>query len=175
VTGATYRNLTLSVPLIAAIALFGLSMPLTLEQLAMIPVYFVAFNLMEYLLHRGPMHHAGTPLFDHTRIHHRAFHFRHLYITKDTDNFSVVTPLYVCGLVAGMTAIPALILGWHWGAFIVGCSMAYYFVEEILHYAAHTRRLGQFGNHHRMHHRMMTCNYNINFPLCDWIFGTRRT
>lgn len=169
ITGRWYRNVTLATPPLLAGLLLWQASPLTWTDAALTPFYFLAMNLIEYVLHRWPMHRPGSLLYDHTRIHHRAFHAGHLYVECDDDNFSAVTPLYVCALVLIGIAPAAGLLGWRDGLFLMGFGAAYYFVEELLHYLAH---VGRFGRHHLRHHAYAGWNYNINFPVFDWVFET---
>lgn len=166
--GALYRNVTLSTPLVLTIALWAVLPPTRLD-LALLPVYFVGMNLIEYLLHRWPMHHAGTPMFDHTRIHHGAFTRRHPIVQCDEDNYSVVTPIYVYALMLILAIGLALVFR---RPFLLPFASAYYFVEEFLHYCAHSG--GVYGRHHLRHHDFSGCNFNINFPIFDSVFGTKR-
>jgi len=171
-TGKLYSLVTLALPLLLSLLFLWLAMPFAWLDLALIVPYFLAFNLIEYLLHRWPMHRPGTALYEHVTVHHHAFPPSHLYITEDRDNFSVVVPAYVCiGLLAAMAPI-GFTIGIHAGFFLLGIGMAYYFVYELLHYAAHAGVRSRFARHHLAHHQIAGCNYNINFPILDWVVGT---
>ena len=62
--------------------------------------------------------------------------------------------------------------------------LAYYFVYEWFHYAHHLRQeswlgrralVGWLRTHHTRHHelaRMEKGNFNVSFPLWDWLLGT---
>jgi sterol desaturase/sphingolipid hydroxylase (fatty acid hydroxylase superfamily) len=67
----------------------------------------------------------------------------------------------------------------------LAAAMAYFLNYEWLHFAYHCdprSRVGRFPGvqrlrrPHRDHHNpslMMHYNFNITYPLCDWLFGTR--
>jgi sterol desaturase/sphingolipid hydroxylase (fatty acid hydroxylase superfamily) len=72
------------------------------------------------------------------------------------------------------------------GLLYVATAMGYFLAYEWLHFCHHLSDtspvarlpfLRALREHHRVHHdpsRMTACNFNITFPICDAIFGTRR-
>ena len=64
------------------------------------------------------------------------------------------------------------------------CGIAYFLNYEVLHLAYHlpeqhwlarSRLVSKLRWLHALHHdprRMATSNFNISYPLCDWLFGT---
>jgi hypothetical protein len=176
--GTTYRNLTLAVPAICATAILLAAAPFHWRDLALGPAYFLAFNLMEYALHRWLMHRPGTFLFDHVAIHHGLFNASHPYIADDSDNFRAVVPLYAAAAIEAGICLPAIPL-WiyvshHDAPFLAGCGFAYYFLNEIVHYGWHSGLWPAAARHHMRHHDIGGCNWNFSLPLFDWVFSTKR-
>ena len=158
-----------------------------------IPLTFLYANLSEYLGHKGPMHHKkrflGQIFHRHTLEHH-AF-FTNEFPTFDTtqDFKAVLFPPILLIFFNGAFALPV-------GAvlyFLVSANVAFLFVltsilyflnYELLHFAYHMDPQSWVGKlplmdrlrqHHIRHHdrRLMTrYNFNITYPICDYLFGT---
>lgn len=165
----------------------------TLGELTTVPLAFLIANLGEYLGHRGPMHHRRrglTLLYErHARQHHRFYTHDAMAAESPRDFQMVLFPpvmlLFFLGALA--TPIGALLhvvvapnVGWLWGATV----MSYFLTYEWLHLAYHLPPDGWVGrrglvrrlrHHHTVHHdqrRMAHANFNITFPVADWLFGT---
>lgn len=163
-----------------------------LEWLA-IPFTAVYANLAEYWGHRGPMHHLtrglGLIFERHTRQHHRFFSADLMPIDGLRDLRAVLFPPILMTFFIAAFAAPAALLvtaltsanaGWLFAA----TSLAYFLNYEFLHLAYHlppehpVARLplvGRLKRLHQAHHdpRLMTrFNFNITYPLGDWLFGT---
>jgi hypothetical protein len=166
--------------------------PTPLELLA-VPISFLITNFGEYLGHRGPMHHRRrgmTILFErHARQHHRFYTHDAMAAESPRDFQMVLFPPVMLVFFLGMLAFPigALLhyaispnVGWLFGA----TAMTYFLTYEWLHFAYHLppdgwvgrRRLVQVLRRHHTHHhdqrRMTHTNFNITFPIADWVFGT---
>ncbi len=196
--GPSYRGWlhfsTTTVGALAAIivAVVMVDAPTALELLA-VPLSFFLTNLGEYLGHRGPMHHRRrgmSILFErHARQHHRFYTHDAMAAESHRDFQMVLFPPVMLIFFLGMLAFPigALLhelispnVGWLFGA----TAMSYFLTYEWLHFAYHLppdgwvgrRRLVQvLRRHHTLHHdqrRMTHTNFNITFPIADWIFGT---
>ena len=178
--------------LVLAIALSRLSAVTGTEWLT-VPLTFGVANLGEYLGHRGPMHHPRRGLQRvykrHTGQHHRFFTREAMSYGSSRDFFMVLFPpvlqIFFLGFIATPLAALAFVLatanvGW----LFVATVMAYYLVYEVLHFCHHLPAEGWLGRapllsalrrHHALHHDprwMQRANFNITFPICDWIFGT---
>jgi sterol desaturase/sphingolipid hydroxylase (fatty acid hydroxylase superfamily) len=159
------------------------------------PAFFIVANLIEWTVHKYPMHHPSTPRIlykNHTLIHHLAFTNRNMPITRTAELGLVMMPWYtMLGLfvfaspvmiVAGLLRGPGLA-----GVFLLA-AVAYFLMYEVLHASYHlpdavlnrvgVGRLRLFRAaqaHHRHHHvltRMSRVNFNVTFPLMDRLLGT---
>jgi hypothetical protein len=161
----------------------------------LLPAFFVVANFIEWAVHKNPMHRPLTPRIlykNHTLIHHRAFLETTMPITRTRELGLIMMPWYtMLGLFIVASPVAFLAAWWRgWGAAgIFFLSAALYFVTyEGLHALYHLpdatlRRIGLHGRlfdrmraHHRHHHRldrMSHVNFNVTFPLMDWLLGTR--
>jgi hypothetical protein len=158
-----------------------------------VPLSAVYVNLAEYWGHRGPMHHLtrGLRLIyeRHTRQHHRFFTHEAMPIDGLRDFRAVLFPPILMIFFLSAFALPAGLLlsvvatpnvAWLFGA----TSLAYFLNYEFLHLAYHlppahpVARLpliGRLKQLHTAHHdprRMASSNFNITYPLGDWLFQT---
>jgi hypothetical protein len=166
---------------------------LRLSELAVFPLGFLVSNLVEYLGHRGPMHHRrrglGLIYQRHAGEHHRFFTDAQMSVESSRDFKMVLFPpvmlLFFLGAVAGpITA--AFYWGWsaNAGWIFAATGVGYYFTYECLHFAYHQSErswiwrlpvLSALKGHHTRHHDpavMTKANFNITFPICDALFGT---
>jgi len=165
----------------------------TWAELATVPVSFLIANAGEYLGHRGPMHHrrrAVAILYErHVRQHHRFYTHDAMAAESHRDFQMVLFPPVMLVFFLGALALPigaALRIaispnvGWLFGA----TAMSYFLTYEWLHLAYHLPPDGWVGRralvrrlrrHHTLHHdqrRMAHVNFNITFPIADWVMGT---
>ena len=159
-----------------------------------IPVTFLYANLSEYLGHRGPMHHKTRLLAGifqrHTIEHHSFFTNEAASFESTKDYRAVLFPPILLIFFFGCFALPAaavlyFLISPNVGYLFVLTSMLYFLNYELLHFAYHcdpTSWLGRLPlianlrKHHVTHHdkRLMTrYNFNITYPICDYLFGTR--
>lgn len=162
-------------------------------ELLMVPAAFLLANLVEFLMHRGPMHRPFGALREiykrHTLEHH--FFYTHDAMTAQSsrDFKMVLFPPAAIFLFLGVIGAPIGTLfyflaspnaGYLYAATAVGYFLAY----EWLHLAYHLPPESRVGGlpfmaalrrHHAIHHdlRLMgRWNFNITFPICDRLFGT---
>lgn len=173
-----------------AIAL--LDAPTALEW-ATVPVTFLFANFVEYRGHRGPMHHATRGLAilhrRHTLQHHHFFTHDAMWCEWTRDYKIMLFPSYLLLFFIGLHAVPVgallfLVAGVNVGSLFTAVAVGYYLTYEWLHFSYHLPPDSFVGRmplvaalrrHHRKHHDlavMQTHNFNITFPICDWIFGT---
>ncbi len=158
-----------------------------------IPITLLYANLAEYIGHRGPMHRRNryAPIiFDgHTGIHHRFFTEEAFAYDSPRDWHALLLPPYLIVFFLGLFAAPVAALLY----FAVSPNVAYltvasalgYFVSyEWMHFCYHAPEdslllripfMRQLRQHHMTHHnpRLMTrYNFNITFPIFDWVFRT---
>ena len=164
-----------------------------LEWLAL-PAVFLLGNVVEFLGHRGPMHHRrrglGLLFQRHTEQHHRFFTHEALAYESHRDVKMVLFPpvllLFFLGAIAApLGALCFALISPNVGWLFVAASVAYYLTYEWLHFCHHlppghpVARLSvmrQLRRHHEAHHdpsKMQRYNFNISFPLTDWLLGTR--
>lgn len=175
-----------------AFALSRLEAVRPLEWLT-VPAVFLFGNVVEFLGHRGPMHHRrrglGLLFQRHTEQHHRFFTHDALAYESHRDVKMVLFPPVLLLFFLGGIATPLAALcfalvtpnaGWLFAASAVG----YYLSYEWLHFCHHlppghpVARLPlmqRLRRHHATHHdpsKMQRYNFNITVPLSDWLFGT---
>jgi hypothetical protein len=159
-----------------------------------LPVSFLFANMAEYFAHKGPMHRPAAALRilfkRHTLEHHHFFTDKAMYYESSRDFKMVLFPPVMLFFFFGLIATPlAVVLFWgvsHNAAWLfVTVAAGYYLTYEWLHFAYHLNPESWVGRlpfmsalrrHHTRHHApalMGKCNFNITFPICDWILGTR--
>lgn len=160
------------------------------------PVFLIAANVIEWLFHKGPMHHPVQPkvlYVNHSLVHHRSFLHDNMAIRHARDLGLIMMPWYTMLLLFAL-ASPLALAGWALrGPGVVGIFYmvaAFYFVTyETTHALYHTtdafqqrhallrgRTFQAMLSHHRHHHRidrMSHVNFNVIFPLTDAVMGTK--
>jgi len=158
-----------------------------------VPVVFLYANLVEYLGHRGPMHHPVRWLRllyqRHTRQHHRFFTDQAMSFERSEDFKAVLFPPVMILFFIGGFGVP-MWLALHFLAtdnvawMAVATAIAYYLNYEWLHFAYHCDPASRIGRIpgvqalrrlHLLHHRpklMMSKNFNITYPIADALFHT---
>ena len=175
---------------VRVLAAYAVDAPL--EWLA-VPVTFLYANLVEYWGHRVPMHRPvrGLKILyrRHAGQHHRFFTNEEMTYRDSRDFKAVLFPPVMIAFFLGGFAVPMwLLLLWlatpnvAWLAVATG--MAYFLNYEWLHFAYHCDPASRVGRIpgvqrlrrlHRDHHDpalMARWNFNITYPIGDWIFGT---
>lgn len=158
-----------------------------------VPIAIVYANLVEYAAHRFPMHRPmrGLRLIyrRHAGQHHRFFTDQAMPFEDWRDLRAVLFPPLLVLFFFGGFALPVWLLlaatlspniAW----LFIASGLAYYLHYELLHTAYHapagswpTRQpwLARLQHLHQTHHdpRLMAQrNFNITWPLGDWLFGT---
>lgn len=176
--------------IIASLALVRDLRPL---ELVTVPVTFVLANLVEYLAHRGPMHHRrrGLGLLHrrHTMQHHR-FYTREAMACESTRDYQMILfpPVMLLFFFGGVAVPVGLLVYWlataNVALLFTAMAMAYYCAYELLHLAYHLDDtawlarlpyMSRLRGHHALHHDptlMTACNFNVSFPIFDRVFGT---
>jgi len=160
---------------------------------SMIPAAFIYANLMEYLGHRYVMHVPRTGLkaiyLRHSKQHHRFFTDQHMPFEGHQDFKVTLFPLLLVIFFFGVFGTPV----WFLIHFLLGANMTWLFVivavayflnYELLHFAYHCRedswlmkipgfrRMRQLHLQHHVPELMNRYNFNITYPIGDWLFGT---
>lgn len=181
------------VALVIVIGVLQLERVQPLEWLA-VPLTFLYANLAEYLGHRFVMHRRrpglGLIYERHTLQHHRFFTHQAMQFDSCDDFRAVLFPPMLMVFFAITFALPAgLLLGWLFSANVawlfVITALGYYGCYEILHFAYHQAEgswilrlpgVQRMRRLHLDHHDptiMQHGNFNITWPVCDVVFGTR--
>lgn len=158
-----------------------------------LPLAFLYANLAEYLGHRFPMHRRvrglGLVHKRHSGQHHRFFTVEAMALESERDYRAVLFPPLLVVFFFGLFGVPVwFLLAWvaspnvAWLFIAVG--IAYFLNYELLHFAYHApegswlarRRLVRLlKGLHQAHHDpalMTRANFNITYPIGDWLFGT---
>ncbi|TQV89130.1 sterol desaturase family protein [Aliikangiella coralliicola] len=158
-----------------------------------IPITFIYANLVEYFVHKGPMHRPfkGLDIIykRHATQHHIFFTDQFMRFDSTRDFKAVLFPPMLIAFFLVFFALPAgLLIRLLFTANIcylfVVTAFSYFALYEILHTTYHVRSdswiyrlpfLKSLRQLHQDHHRldcMAHNNFNITFPIGDWIFGT---
>jgi len=165
--------------------------PSWLEWLV-VPVVFLASNAFEWWIHRFVMHRPVTGFMGiyrrHTLAHHQFFTDSAPTI-DDTRDFRITFfPPYALVTFIALSVPPALILGALWsanaGLLLICTTVAIYLNYEFFHWGCHVKDdwlirhvpfMNTIRRHHIAHHNqaiMMEKNFNLTYPIADWLFAT---
>lgn len=158
-----------------------------------VPLAFLYANLAEYVGHRFPMHRPfrglGLVYKRHAGQHHRFFSDAAMQLDSLRDLRAVLFPPLLVVFFFGAFGVPVwFLLAWALSSNVawlfIATGLFYFLNYELLHLAYHlppehwlarrglVRRLQWL---HRRHHDpalMTRVNFNISYPVCDWLFGT---
>ena len=158
-----------------------------------IPITFIYANFVEYLVHRFPMHRPFPKLKllfrRHARQHHRFFTDKAMQFDSVNDFAAVLFPPYLIAFFLVFFATPVgLALSFfaseNVAYLFVITAFAYFINYEIFHTVYHLpddhwvyksrvmRNLRQLHLHHHDQKLMSHYNFNITYPISDWLFGT---
>lgn len=160
-------------------------------ELLAVPAVLVGMNLLEYASHRWLMHRRTRILpyaFEaHVLRHHRRFGPRAMHVGPGGDVASILFGGREVALFL-LATLPVLVLATSLTsrnvAFLGAGALAVHFVlYEGLHLVAHLPDDHWVAGHwllaaarrrHARHHCSPRENFNVTFPLGDWLFGTLR-
>lgn len=162
-------------------------------ELLIIPLGFLGANILEYIVHRWPMHHEYKGMEPLTILHmyHHDYFGGNAYRLKHVRNLEmIVFPPIVLNIVAfGPTLIGSLLLWWFWSlnAALIWCAtiLGYYLSMQLVHVICHLDvhnpllrilpGMRYLWNHHKIHHTrkyMLHKNFNFIVPVTDILMGT---
>ena len=165
-------------------------------EMLIVPITFLYANLVEYLAHRGPMHRrtrgARVVFQRHTLEHHRFFTEEAMAFETTRDFRIVLFPPWAIVLFFAVFATPVglviyKLVSANAGFLFMATSLGYFLNYEWFHLFFHFPEdswlarlpvIGWLRRHHARHHNpafMTKYNFNITWPICDWVFGTLRT
>lgn len=158
-----------------------------------VPLALVFFNWGEYTVHKNFGHHKSSNAIGalfykrHTGDHHSFFVAGQMAYETARDWRVIFFPawlivIYSLGLFAAWWLLT--LLNGNVAALFSFTLLAGYLGYEIFHACEHLPAshplaklpwIRQMRRHHELHHereRMQTQNFNLVFPLMDWLFGT---
>lgn len=159
-----------------------------------IPLAILYANLVEYVGHRWVMHRMvpglGLIYKRHSGQHHRFFTEQDMALEGWQDCKVVLFPAVLTVFFFGLFATPVgILIAWLATANVawlfVAVALGYYLNYELLHLAYHLPEHSRLLNLpfirrlRRLHHRhhdpsiMTHKNFNITYPIGDWLFRTR--
>ena len=192
-SGPLHLATTVTLSLVVAIASAAMLEDVAPLEWLTLPLTFLYANLSEYLGHRGPMHHKTRFLSSvfqrHTLEHHSFFTNEATSFESTKDYKAVLFPpiLLIFFLLAFALPVGALLYAFltpNVGFLFVLTAVLYFLNYELLHFAYHTAPDSWLGRlslirslrqHHIAHHNkqlMTQYNFNITYPICDYLFGT---
>ncbi|MGH8052163.1 MAG: hypothetical protein ACREPB_15990, partial [Arenimonas sp.] len=164
-------------------------------ELWAIPLTFIYSNISEYLGHRFVMHHPrpgfGLMFKRHVKQHHRFFTHSTMPVDSIRDFKVVLFPPFVIaffllGFGTPLALLIAYLAGSNAALLFVITGLLYFLNYEYLHLAYHLPNghwvsrlpiVSRMRRLHQAHHDqsiMTACNFNITYPIGDWLFRTLR-
>jgi hypothetical protein len=158
-----------------------------------VPFIIVYANFIEYFVHRVPLHRKirglGMLYERHAVQHHRYFTDRDVSIISPLQMYYVLFPavaiVFFIPLAAGPVAfLISKLFGANAGWLALLTSAGYFAWYETFHLANHLPMthwvhripgLSSLCRFHRLHHHPSCSkryNFNVTFPLADWVLGT---
>jgi sterol desaturase/sphingolipid hydroxylase (fatty acid hydroxylase superfamily) len=161
-----------------------------------VPLAFTVANVFEWWIHRYVMHRPRQDPFNfcmgiykrHTLAHHQFFTKEEVSIDGQRDFRITFFPPYALIAFMMISAAPAWVLmllgfadaGW----LLLTTNVFLYLNYELFHYCCHVKDdrivrhipfVNTIRRHHLGHHNMaimMEKNFNLTYPIADWLFGT---
>jgi len=157
-----------------------------------VPIAFCVANAFEWWIHRYVMHRPRPGFMGiykrHTLAHHQFFTDAEPYLDDSRDFRITFFPPYALVAFICLSIPPAAILmavgapnaGW----LLLTTNVALYLNYELFHYCCHVRDdrivrhiplVNSLRRHHIAHHNtaiMMERNFNLTYPIADWVFAT---
>jgi len=165
-----------------------------LWEWALIPVFALIGNIAEYAAHRWVMHRPVPGLKmvykRHCTSHHQFFTHHDLSYKGQKEWRALLFPPFAPIAFVLLSLPPALLAAWLFspnaGYLIVISMTGYYLFYEFVHtlshfddnrhpYLKYIPLINTIRRMHYIHHvlgLMQTKNFNLTFPIGDWIFGT---
>lgn len=168
----------------------------TWTELLIVPIGFIYINFVEYIGHKGPMHHRKKKLdkvfIRHTLQHHRFFTKENFSFDSSKDVKAVLfPPVLLLFFFIGFTLPAGFLFYFFWSKnaalLFTTTVFAYYLNYEWLHFAYHLpdthfiSKLPFIKTLRKLHHthhdtKLMTkYNFNITYPIFDILFGTYKS
>jgi dihydroceramide fatty acyl 2-hydroxylase len=137
---------------------------------------FLAWTLIEYLLHRFVFHLMPEPTFESKLKQFMVHGYHHEF---PNDRMRLVAPLLL-SLPIGAVVLAAeyVLAGSYYSRLLFAGTVLGYITYDWMHYYTHhfrpTTRLGKFLRRYHMehHYKDSESHFGISSPLWDWVFGT---
>jgi hypothetical protein len=161
-------------------------------EVTLFPLGLILGNIAVYIIHKYILHREWKffpfPFHEHTIKHHSYYTHDAIVAHRPSEYKHILfLPAGIIGFVAGL-GIPLAYLFYvtlspNAGFIIMAMSVLYFLLYETCHLICHLPenhfifKLSFFWmlrEHHRLHHDkslMKEKNFNIVFPLADWLFG----
>jgi hypothetical protein len=160
-----------------------------------VPGMVIYANFVEYFVHRIPLHRRirglGILYERHAVQHHRYFTERDISILTPLQMYYVLFPAVAIVFFIPLAGPVAWCVGWFFGTqagwLALLTSAGYFAWYETFHLANHLPLthwvhripgLSALCRFHRLHHHPAYAkrfNFNVTFPLADWVMGTLKT
>ncbi len=164
----------------------------TWTDFLIVPLAFLGANIFEWWIHRYVMHRPRKGFMGiykrHTLAHHQFFTDQEWTIDDTRDYRITFFPPYALVAFMTMTIVPAYVASLIWSAnaaWLLMCTTAgIYLNYEFFHLCCHLKEgwfvrtmpfINTIRRHHVAHHNtaiMMEKNFNLTYPIADWLFGT---
>jgi sterol desaturase/sphingolipid hydroxylase (fatty acid hydroxylase superfamily) len=139
-------------------------------------VGFLAWTLIEYLLHRFVFHLMPEPTFESKLKQFMVHGYHHEF---PNDRMRLVAPLLL-SLPISVVVLAAdyILVGSYYSRLLFAGTVFGYITYDWVHYYTHhfrpTTRLGKFLRRYHMehHYKDSESHFGISSPLWDWVFGT---
>lgn len=150
-------------------------------------------NFVIYFIHRYPLHKKypfiAKHTFDiHSKQHHRFYTYQNYQFDSPKDFYILFFPMwtvaaFVGGFLPLLYILSSLIFEQPQVWTILFSATLYFLLYEFIHFASHLppqhillkfKPLAYMWRHHQTHHDpslMSQYNFNIVYPLADWLFG----
>ncbi len=193
-SGPLHLATTIGISLLAAVLCASMLDSVAPLEWLTIPLTFLYANVSEYLGHRGPMHRKSrflSAVFVRHSLEHHAFFTDEAPAFDTSQDYKAVLfpPVLIVFFLACFAAPVGAVLYFAVSpnvCFLFVLTAVLYFLNyELLHFAYHANPQSPIGRlplvrhlrkHHLEHHNpalMSRYNFNITYPICDWLFGTR--
>lgn len=152
----------------------------------------ILWNFAEYFIHIKLGHNKtriGAMFYKrHTGDHHSFYTDQRLVPNSHRDMRVTLFPAWLVIVSAVIASVSGAVIGWifgaEWGAVFSGSLLVGYLSYEFFHFCDHLPEdhflvrlpwIGHMRRLHQLHHRrdlMHNYNFNLTFPLADWVLGT---
>ena len=191
------RHLLITTSIVALVLIYGILnlRNLHVNELIIVPITIILGNLTVYLIHRFPMHRKLNAIYfifrNHTLIHHYLFDENSMEYESTKDFKMILLSPLLISIVLSLLILPSHFLFRYLftdnvGFLLLMAGTLYMGIYEWMHLSFHTPKdhwvngipgISWMRRHHTIHHRkaiMSKVNFNIVFPLSDFIFKSLR-